>query len=110
MFVIGRLADLEYSLRATAEATKKGKFALASAQRAHRRRIELAHIQSLIREPLLDAALAAALTAKLKLHNADELAAAAETVGQAAFAFAEQADGSTLSALDRLLPTHDQYK
>lgn len=110
MFVVGIMTDLEYSLRATAKAKDKAKYAMVSAQRADRMRNELAKIQQVVSDPHVQRALDAAFAARLKLNNEDELLAAAEQVSQAAYDFAEQADGSALSAIDSLMPPPSKYK
>ena len=110
LYVIGVLADLEYSLRATAAATERATFGATSAQRAARMKQRLHEIQALVNEPLLAPALAAVATVELRLGNKDAVLAAAGEVGKAAYLFAEKADGNWLSALDSLLPKPDQYK
>ena len=109
-FVVGVLTDLEYSLRAVAEATEKATFGVASAQRAARMKRQLREIQRLVDEPLLERALDAVSTLELRLGNSEAIVAAADAVGHAACEFAEQGDGSRLDALDPLLPQPSQYK
>ncbi len=110
LYVVGVLADLEYSLRAVAIATDKGAFGAASAQRAARMKHRLHEIQRLVDDPLLAPALAAVATVELRLGNADAIKAAADEVGIAAYNFADEADGNRLAALDPLLPQPAQYK
>ncbi|MGI9428421.1 MAG: cytochrome c family protein [Bythopirellula sp.] len=110
MYVVGVMADLEASLRATAKATVKAPFGIASARRAAGLKRKLNVIRETIDDPYVQQALAAALHAPLKLNQSESLLAAASTIGTAAFEFAENADGSKLAALDPLLPTPDQYK
>jgi len=110
MYVVGVMADLEASLRATAQATTKAAFGTASAQRAARLKQKLLEIQQHTSDPHVEQALDAALHAPLKLHQSEPLLDAAKTIGEAAFAFAEKADGNSLSALDPLLPQPNSYK
>jgi hypothetical protein len=110
LYVVGVLADLEYSLRAAAVATEKATFGVASAQRAARMKARLHEIQKLVNEPLLLPALEAVSTVELRLGNSDSLLAAADAIAKAAYTFAEQADGERFAAIDPLLPRPEQYK
>ncbi len=110
MYIVGVLTDLEYSLRATAAATEKAAFGVASARRAARMKMKLHQIQKLINDPLLAPALDAVATVELRLGNSAAIIAAADAVGKAAYEFAEHADGTHLSAIDPMLPRPEQYK
>jgi hypothetical protein len=109
LYVVGVLADLEFSLRATAVATETATFGTTSAQRAAQKKHRLHEIQSLIQDPLLAPAIEAVSTVELRLGNGSEILAAADAIGKAAYTFAEQADGAKLSAIDPLLPQPGQY-
>jgi hypothetical protein len=110
MFVVGVMTDLEYSLRAAAVATEKSTFGVSSAERAARMKRRLHEMQAIIHEPLIQPALDAVAAVELRLANRDAIEAAADAVGEAAFKFAEEADGEKLAALDSLLPEPGQYK
>lgn len=110
MYVVGVMADLEASMRATAKATQKAPFGIASAQRAAGLKQKLLEIQKLVNDSNVQQAMDAALSAPLRLNQQEVLNSAAETIGKAAFAFAQSADGETLAALDPLLPQPSQYK
>jgi hypothetical protein len=110
MYVVGVMADLEASLRATAVATEKAQFGVTAARRAARQKKRLYEIAQLVDNPLVRQALEAAVGAQLKLNNQDQLLAAADLVGQYAFEFAASADGHALAALDRLVPREDQFR
>jgi hypothetical protein len=110
MFVVGVMADLEASLRATASATAKAPFGIASAQRAARLKQKLYDIGELIDNPHVGDALQAALAVPLQLNQQVQLKAAADAVGKSAFKFANEVDGNTLAAIDPLLPPPTQYK
>jgi hypothetical protein len=110
LFIVGLMADLEYSLRATAVATEKATFGVASAQRAVRMKRRLVEVQKHVDDPRIKIALDAVGSVELRLNNSDALLAAAEKVGRAAFIFAEQADGNALAAIDPFLPRPSQYK
>lgn len=110
MYVVGVMADLEASFRATAKATKKGKFGIASAQRAAALKRKLLEIQKLTDNPHVKQAMDIALQTPLQLGQQQSLESAANAVGKAAFAFAQDADGEQLSAIDPLLPDPSTYK
>ena len=110
MYIVGVLADLEASLRATAAASEKANFGIAAAQRAARQKRRLYEISQLVQNPQVAAALNAALDVRLKLNNREALIAAADEIGRQAYEFAATADGSQLAAIDPLLPTPAQYK
>jgi hypothetical protein len=108
MYVVGVMADLEASLRATAAATEKAPFGVTAAKRGAQRKRDLYAISQLIDNPQVKQALDAALAVRLKLNNRDALVAAADAISRAAYEFATTAEGASLSAIDRLLPT--QFK
>jgi hypothetical protein len=110
LFVVGVMADLEASLRATASATTKAPFGIASAQRAARLKKKLYDIGELINNPHIDEALQAALAVPLQLNQRSQLTTAADAVGKAALQFASEVDGNTLAVIDPLLPPPAQYK
>lgn len=110
MFVVGMLADLEASFRATSRASVKDTFGIASAQRAARLKRRLYEISQRIDNEHLDRALDAALAVPLKLGQSERLLTAAAEIGAATKEFAATADGSRMAALDELLPNPSQYK
>ncbi|QEG33092.1 cytochrome c family protein [Bythopirellula goksoeyrii] len=110
MYVVGILADLEASLRATAAATSKSPFGIAAAQRAAGLKHKLYEIDQLVTDTYINDALDAALGVPLKLNHSAELNAAADTIGKSAYDFAAEADGSKLAAIDPLLPTPNHFK
>jgi hypothetical protein len=110
MFVVGVMADLEASLRATASASEKAAFGITAAKRAARQKRRLYEISQLVENPQVQSAMQAALGARLKLNNRDALIAAADEIGNAANEFAAAVDGATLAGVDPLLPTPSQYK
>jgi hypothetical protein len=110
MFIVGVMADLEASLRATAAASEKAAYGVTAATRAGRQKRRLYEISRLVENPQVAAAMQAALGARLKLNNRETLVAAANAIGKAAYEFAETADGAELAAVDRLLPTPERYK
>ncbi len=110
MYVVGVMADLEASLRATAKATTKATFGIAAAQRAAKLKQRLYKIGQVVDDPHIHRALGAALGVPLKLNRSEALRAAADKVGKEAFAFAENADGEKLTAINAMLPKPSEYK
>ncbi|MCA9236238.1 MAG: cytochrome c family protein [Planctomycetales bacterium] len=110
MYVVGVMADLEASLRATAAATEKATYGVTAARRAAELKKRLYAISELVDNPQVDAAMQAALAVKLKLHNGEALVGAADAIGQAAYEFAATTDGTSLAALDPLLPPPESWK
>lgn len=109
MYVVGIMADLEASLRATAEATEMATFGQTSAARAAAQKKKLWEVQRLINDPQIAKALEAVASLELTLGNTENLVKAADEVGKAAMAFAET-DGNQLQAIDPLLPQPKDYK
>jgi hypothetical protein len=110
MFVVGVMADLEASLRATAAATEKAEFAVASAKRAVLGKKRLYEISQAVDNTLVRQAAEAAVAVRLKLNNREALLAAADAVGRAAYELAASEDGTNLSAVDPLVPTSEQFR
>ena len=110
MYVVGLIADLEYSLRATAKATEKSTYGFRVARRAFDARKQLAEIQQVINNPELEQILDAAYGVKLKLGNSENLISAAKTISQVAFEFAATTDGAGISSIDDRIPPESAYK
>jgi Cytochrome c554 and c-prime len=110
MYVVGAMTDLEYSLRAVAQATEKSTFGIASAQRAARMKRRLHEIQAAIEDPLVQQALDAVTSLELRLANASAITTAADEIGKSAHEFAKKVDGQQLTALDPMLPRPGEYK
>jgi hypothetical protein len=110
MYVVGVLADLEYSLRATSLATQDATYGRTCASRAAVKKQLLREIQRRINNPHVAQALEAVATVELRLGNAPAIVAAADGVSAAAHQFAANADGAALGALDPFLPQPPQYR
>ncbi|MEC8555146.1 MAG: cytochrome c family protein [Planctomycetota bacterium] len=110
MFIAGMIADLEFSLRATAAATEKAKFGITSAKRAARAAKRIAAAQTKIDQPLLVEVLAVYKSVTLKLNNHEELLEAAEKVSQLGIRFAATVSGSELEAIDSFVPDKSRWK
>ena len=110
MYIVGVMADLEASLRATAVATAKAPFGVNAAKRGARRKRDLYAISQLVDNPQVKQAIGAALDVRLQLNNREALIAAADEIGRAAHEFAATADGTSLGAVDQFLPKTNAYK
>lgn len=110
LYVVGVMTDLEYSLRAVAEAKEKATFGVTSAQRAARMKKRLTEVQKLINDPLVQQALDAVATVELRLGNQAAIHAAADVISKAANEFALHADAARLAPIDPLLPQPANYK
>ena len=110
MFVVGLIANLEFSTRATAKATSRSTYGITVANRAARVAMQLYEVQQRIQNEDVQRALQAFAAAELKLNNRDSLLAIADQIQQAGSDFAEHADGASLSAIDSMLPDPSQYK
>ncbi len=110
MFVSGMIADLEFSLRATAQATVKENYGLTSASRAARAGKRLAAAQEKVNQPALAEVLEVFQSVQLKLNNREQLLQAADKIAQIGTRFAATCSGENLSAIDPFLPKPDQWK
>ncbi len=110
MFVAGMIADLEFSLRATAAATEKASFGINSAGRASRAAKRLVAAQSKLNQPLLDDILAVYKSVELKLNNRQQLTEAADSVAALGIRFAATVDGNKLEAIAPFIPPQDRWK
>lgn len=110
MYVIGLMADLEYSTRATGKATAKSTFGMTVAKRAADVAVKLFNVQKSINDPHVQMALDAFADADLKINNETQLDEIANQIQKAGRLFAAQNAGSNLEAIDRFLPTPTQYK
>lgn len=110
LYVIGRVLDLEYSMRAVALATTKDAYAVAMARRVQRAIQNLAAIQEASPTAQVASMIEIAKKAPLKLNRESELQPLCDQVSQLAREFAASHDGSQLSGIDALLPSPDQIK
>ena len=110
MFMAGMIADLEFSLRATANATEKAEFGLNSAKRASRAVKRIAAAQKKLNQPILNDIIAVYKSVKLKLNNEHELTEAANSINALGIRFAATVSGEELAAIDRFIPSADRWK
>lgn len=104
LYVVGRLLDLEYSVRALAKATTDGTYAQKMTERINRIAAEVKKIAGAgaagVGEiaGLVDAG-------QLKAGNAGGLTKLAEAIAAKSKAFAKGNDGSKLAGVDAMIPT-----
>ena len=110
MYVVGLIADLEFSTRATANATQKSTYGLAVANRAAATAKKLMQLQQTIQVAEVEGVLSAFSKADLRTNNEEQLTAVADAIRQLGQEFAVNADGAELGLVDSFLPTPDQYK
>lgn len=110
MYVVGMIADLEFSTRATAEATEKSTYGLAVASRAARTAQKLMELNKVVQIEEVDAVLNAFSSASLSTNNQEQLLEIADLIRQSGQEFAVNADGEDLQAVDSFLPNEREYK
>ena len=110
LFVVGKILDVEFSLRGVASATEKASYAVTMARRVADARKSLADIQKLAPTEEVGAIVEVANGVSLKLNNGTELNAAAKKVGEFGRKFATTQTGDKLAAVDPLIPKPDKYR
>jgi hypothetical protein len=110
MYVVGQIADLEFSLRATAEATEKAVYGITAAQRTDRAAKRLIELQTKLNHPIIAEILDAYKDVKLKLNNREQLLGCAVKVAALGEQFADETSGKDLAAVQPLLPGVEKYK
>ena len=110
MYIVGLIADLEFSTRATANATEKTTYGLKVANRAAKAAVKLYEAQQKIENAFVQSALEAFSGAELRINNRASLLAVADQIQVAGRQFAMSSDGSELAAIDRFLPDPSTYK
>lgn len=110
LFMAGMIADLEFTLRATAAATHKATFGINAATRASRAAKRLAAAQSKLNQPLLGEVLAVYQSVELKLNNTAQLTEAADSIAALGIRFAATVTGQQLEAIGPFIPAQDRWK
>ena len=108
MYIVGQALDLEFALRGVAKATEKADYAVAMAKRAKIAEKRIKKIAEAVDAPEIQAILAIAAEAKLKLNNEEQLTAAADAVAMEAMKLADGYDGSQFAGIDAVLPKLDK--
>lgn len=107
-YVVGRAVDLEYSLRALAVATEKGKFADKMSARVKSSIAELEKINKAKAIPEVASMIATGKAAKLAENNKAALLKSADAVAVQAKKFSSSSDGKGIAAIDSLITA--EYK
>jgi hypothetical protein len=110
LFVAGLIADIEFSMKATAMATEKATFGITSAQRTARAIERLKSAQSKVNVPILEEILGVATSVALKLNNRQPLEEAAAKIHDLGVRFASTVRGDELAAIDTFIPPKDKWK
>ena len=110
MYVVGQIADLEFSLRATAEATEKATYGVTSAQRTDRAAKRLMELQTKLNNSIIEQILDAYKGVKIKLNNREQLLACAVKIATLGEQFADETSGNDLAPVQPLLPGVEKYK
>ena len=110
MYVVGLIADLEFSTRATAIATENSTYGINVAQRAAASAVKLYELQKTMQNEQVQKTIDAFAKARLDTNNYDQLNGIADEIQFAGRKFAVENDGSKLGFVDKLLPSPSQYK
>ena len=110
MYVVGLIADLEFSTRATAIATENNTYGVNVAQRAAASAVKLFELQKTFKNEYVQCVIDTFAKAKLDTNNYDQLNAIADEIQQAGREFSVKHDGSEMAFVDQLLPSPSQYK
>jgi len=104
LYIAGRILDLEYGLRGVAEVTQKNTYAVSMAKRSKRALEHVEKINDAINDPKLVKIVAIGKAAKLKANNKAALLKAANSISALAQDYLKGNDGSSLAAIDGLIP------
>ena len=111
MYVVGLIADLEFSTRATAIATtEKGTYGVSVANRAAASAVKLFELQKTLKNEKVQRVINAFAKAELNTNNYEQLNSIADEIQSAGREFAVENDGSNMAFVDKLLPHPSQYK
>jgi hypothetical protein len=110
LYVVGRVVDLEYSLRGLAKATEKATFGVAMAKRVAAAKGEMKKIAAALPKPEIQDIVTVADGVALKLNNEAQVMDAAEKISADGKKIATTYQGADLAAIDPLIPPASQYK
>jgi Cytochrome c554 and c-prime len=111
LYVVGVAVELETAMRAIGKATARKLYAFEMAQRAARARDKLAAAaKAAPGVPELAAIVQLSHSTGLKLNNDRALSSAADGIEKQILTLTEKYDGSTLAAIDSLIPGPNQFK
>lgn len=104
IFVSGMIADLEFSLRATANATSAESFGKQVARRASTAAKRLASVYKKTKTPILKQILDVYSSVQLKVNNRDQLTDAAEQIRKLGVKFGAETSGANLKSVGPFVP------
>jgi hypothetical protein len=111
LYLVGLGVEVETGLRSIAKATTRKAYAFEMAKRVDRARKQLATVAKAVPGvPEVAKIVELAHSAGLKLNNERALTAAADGVSAQLAKISGSYDGSTMAALDALMPGADKYK
>lgn len=114
MFLVGKVVEMEYSLRGLARAEDKADYGKAMGRRCVTTRESIDEIVATLGEaapePLKDIQAAISEPGLLRFFNVGPLTRAADLVEEKAALLVEEHDGRDLSALDSLIPAEGEGK
>ncbi|MEZ6091723.1 MAG: cytochrome c family protein [Pirellulaceae bacterium] len=109
LFVCGMIADLEFSLRATAKATSKAEYGYTVAKRASQLAKRLASVYKKTEIQELREIIETYMAVRLSINNEASLNAAADTIAELGYRFAEQYSGDQLNAVEKYVPGEERW-
>jgi hypothetical protein len=111
LYLVGLGVELETGLRAVGRATARKSYAFEMARRVDQARKQLtAAAKAVPSVPELGKLVELGHSAGLRLNNEQALTAAADGVSKLLLNLTEKYDGSTMAALDGLIPPPDKFK
>jgi hypothetical protein len=110
LYVVGRIVDLEYSLRGLGKATEKATYGVSMAKRVVAAKANLKKISEVLPKPEIQEIITIADGVALKLNNEAAIMDAAEKISAAGKMIASTYKGADLAAIDSLIPPSSQYK
>jgi hypothetical protein len=111
LYLVGLGVELETALRAVGKATSRKTYAFEMAKRADQARKQIAAAsKAAANVPELKTIVQLGYSAGLKLNNDRALTAAADGISKQVASITEKYDGSTLAAIDNLIPGPDKIK
>jgi hypothetical protein len=110
LYMVGRALDLEYGLRALANASEDGKYAESLIKRVETAKRKLKEIFDATNAEEMKQILEAGDEAQLRINNGQSLLQAADKIGAAARKFSSSNDGAKYAAVDSMIPAPALYK
>lgn len=111
LYLVGLGVELETSIRAVGRATARRRYAFEMAKRVDRSRQQLATVaKALPNVPEIAKMVEYAYSAGLKLNNERFLSTAADGVSGLLASVSEKYDGSSMAALDTLIPGRENFR